>query len=81
MANHALPVMNLIHIAPLPLQGLYTALLTKSEDVIWPLFEPMAAITCSPSKGCRHRPSPSSTISLPFLSTASLPFFHGRFLP
>ena len=35
MANTALSEMDLIHIAPLILQGLYTALLTKREDVIY----------------------------------------------
>ena len=35
MANSALSEMDLIHLAPLILQGLYTALLTKREDVIY----------------------------------------------
>ena len=45
MSNIALAETDLIHIAPLPLQGLCNALLTKSEDVIWPFPETIAAIT------------------------------------
>ena len=45
MANIALAEIDLIHLAPLTLQRLCNALLTKREDVIFRFFESMAAIT------------------------------------
>ena len=69
-ANLALAELDLIHIAPLPLQGLCNGLLTKREDVIRRFFETMAATTCltievlpTPTRSDVSRRAPPDTIA------------------
>ena len=54
-AHIALAVTDLIHIAPLPLQGLCNGLITKREDVIRRFFGTITTITCL----AVHTPTPS----------------------